>query len=330
MRVDRQFPSVLVLLVLGALALIFGCDDGDSGVVASPSADGIESPSVSPSPTRHLTSLDLPVRVAVTLPIFEDFARVAAGDHGEVFSLVPEGEDPQTYELTQSDLDRLSGVFFFFVNGLGLDSHLQEQIEANRDERSFVIPFAPNVRSPTESGLTAEQAMDEAHLWMDPDLAAIYVAIVADEFVIYDEVNRNYYDERYLAERMSLGALATELAAEIAAAVPEEQRRLVTYSDALTHLARRFDIEIVATARPISDSETEDEIIDRLVQVVENEDIPGVVAEFGHDDSILQAVASRTGIPVCTVHTDVADGTLKDYEALMRANVAEVIRCLGG
>jgi ABC-type Zn uptake system ZnuABC Zn-binding protein ZnuA len=321
-----------LILVLTGLAIVagvgVGCGD-DAGDLppTSPAATTALPTGPGSQTARPTTSLDLPVRVAVTLPIFEDLARQAAGDHGEVFSLVPQGADPRTYELTEDDLARLEGVLFFFVNGRGLDAHLEEAIEEHRDEEAFVIPFAPNVASPTVSGLTAEEAMDEAHLWLDPDLAAIYIAIVADEFVIYDGVNRAFYADNLNVASAQLEALKDELIAEVES-LPVEQRRMLVSSEAATHLARFLGLEVLGTA-DLGEGETGEQATQRLIQIVNDQSVPGVFAEYGHDDSVIEAVASATGVPVCMLHTDVASADLLNYEAMMRWNVSEILRCLG-
>lgn len=325
MNLTRLGMSLGFLSVL-VLALACGSNGRpDAGQASDPPGS---SPALQSRTPRPLTSLDLPVKIAVTLPVFEDFVRRAGGDHAEVFSLVPPGVAPENYEFTEDDIASMEGVLFFYVNGMGIDDHLQEAIEQYRDEQSYVIPFGPNVRSPTMSPMYADESGDEAHLWLDPDLAAVYVAIVADEFVIYDEVNRIYYDERLAEEIADLKGLGNDLAEEVEEGIPEARRLIVTHSEALTHLARRFSLEVVATALGSGINESRGETVDRLVQAVVANDVPAVFAEYGRDDEIMRAVAAEAGVEVCTLYTDVADAGLLGYEEMMRANVAEMIRCL--
>jgi ABC-type Zn uptake system ZnuABC Zn-binding protein ZnuA len=115
--------------------------DGEPPRAASlPAQDSVRLPAR--PPTEH----ELPIRIAVTLPIFEEFTRVGGGDNVDVISLIPPDADPHSYTLT--DTEALKGIDFFFLNGLGLDSRFRDVIESNRDEVSYVIPFAPNTLSP--------------------------------------------------------------------------------------------------------------------------------------------------------------------------------------
>lgn len=319
----------LALAVLTAAFTSIGCGAQSSNETASPGSAASGADDVTPSPIpRATTSLDLPARIAVTLPVFEDFVRQAGGDHAEVFSLVPVGVDPGTHQLGGEDIERLKGVKFFYANGLGLDDHILRSIEENRDERAYVIQFGPNVRSPTLRDVYADEAGDEPHLWLDPDLAAVYVAIVADEFVIYDEANRSFYEDRFRASRERLTSFADELSSQLSA-IPEERRMLVAGSEALTHFARRFSFDLFGLPAVDGAANGVAEAVQRLTRVVQENDVPAVFAEHGHDNSTIQAVAEQTGAEICTLHTDIAADDMPDYESIMRANVAEVIRCLG-
>jgi len=310
---------LLFCTVVGAALLLIACGESDPQESASPSE------TASPL-SDEVSSLELPVQVAVTLPLFEDFVREAAGDAAEVISLVPAGADPTTYSLTPADLDRLSGIDFFYVNGLALDDHLLELIESNRDERARVIPFSPNIRSPEGSGQTAAQAADEAHLWLDPSLASVYVEIVADEFNIYDNVNRSTYNSLFSAFRERMRDLVLELEQTLSA-IPEGRRLLVTENDDLTHLARRFGFEVVATADQQAGGA--EETVQSLAQIVRSEGVPAVFAFRGHDPTLMNDVAVAAGVPLCALYTDIIDESVSGYEDMMRANATELLTCLG-
>lgn len=324
-RADARVVSVLVAIFVSFA--VIGCGNGDqipSPATTSPTAGETGTPT-----QRTVTSLDFPVRIAVTLPIFEDFVRRVGGDHVEVFSLVPEGQDPTTYTLTAADIELLKGVKFVYVNGLGLDDQILESVEANRDEDAYVIPFGPNVRSPSGGGVYADEAGDEPHLWLDPDLAAVYVAIVADEFVIYDGTNRAFYDDKFRASTDALTGLADELSVQLSH-IPDGQRKLIASSEALAHVGRRFAFEIVGTVTGGGAGESDQDAVQRLVRLVEAEGVPAVFAEYGHDASLIEAVAEKTGAELCTLYTDIVDDDITNYEDMMRANVAGIVRCLGG
>ncbi|HET9476933.1 MAG TPA: metal ABC transporter substrate-binding protein [Dehalococcoidia bacterium] len=271
--------------------------------------------------------MDLPIRIAVTLRIFEEFAREAGGENVEVISLIPEGADPHSYQFTEQDIERMEGVDFFFLNGLGLDSRLQDVIEANRDESAYVIPFAPNILSPARDGRTAEEADDDPHLWLDPSLAYVYTEIVADELVIYDGVRKNAYDANFAAFRDLMLRLQGDLYAQLQD-VPAGRRKLITYHDAFDHFGRKFDLEVAGYAVGAPGDAPSPDSVGRLVQTVREQGIPAVFAEHGYDPGLMQQVATEAGVKLCTLYSERADPALT-YAQMMQANAEEILRCLG-
>jgi ABC-type Zn uptake system ZnuABC Zn-binding protein ZnuA len=308
--------------------VLAACGDGgpDAGLTGSSTAQ----------PTtleRELTELDLPIQVGVTLPLFEEFARVAGGENVEVVSLVPPSAEPHEFDRAGELSRDVSGIDFFFFNGLGLDRRLASAIETARDEEAYVVPFAANIRSPRGSelgnvDLTAEDARDNPHLWLDPNLAYIYVEIIADEFVIYDGVRKAFYDDNFTRFRDDMLALKDELSAEIET-IPQPRRKLVTYHNSFEHFARRFGMEVAGFALESPGSQPDAAAINALVARIQGEGIPAVFAEHGHETGAIIEIASRAGVPVCTLYSDVLPDSVDTYAEMMRANVAEMVRCLG-
>ena len=338
-RVPREgailrLPLLQAVCLASAVTLGFAfsaCGGGGSGGNSSS-----DSPRPSPSPSansiqlpdRSPTQLQLPIRIAVSLPLFQEFARTAGGDNVEVISLIPQGADPHTYQLKPEDIARMKGVDFFFLNGLGLDSRLQDVIEANRDEASHVIPFAPNINSPTANGRTAEQAGDNAHLWLDPTLASVYVEIIVDELDIYDGIHKDTYDANFRNFQQRMTDLQNQLTSSLKPVSPE-RRKLITYHDSFQNFARRFGFQVAGFAVPTPADSPPAGTASRLSTIVQDGALRAIFAETGYDAAIMQEVATSTGATLCTLATDMPDSSV-NYEDMMRANTAEIVRCLGG
>lgn len=305
------------------LALTAGCSGDGAG-------DRPENESPTPTqfqlPVRSPTELELPIRIAVTLPQFQEFAREAGGENVEVISLIPPDADPHSYELTQQDIEKMKGVDFFFLNGLGLDSRLQDVIEANRDENSHVIPYAPNILSPGGDGRTAEQAGDNAHLWLDPALAYVYTEIVADELDIYDGIRKDTYDANFQAFKERMLSLQDDIHLQLQA-LPPERRKMITFHNGFDHFGRKFGLEITGYAVETPNAAPPPDAVGRLAQTVREQGIPAVFAEYGYDPGLMQQVAAQAGIQLCTLYSDIVDPALS-FEEMMHRNADEIVRCL--
>ena len=300
-------------------------------------SSGGPSPSTAGAPTieaREPTELELPIRVAVTLPLFEEFVRAAGKENVEINSIMPSTTDPHAFTAVPDTAPGLAGIRFLFYNGLGLDTGPVEDMEIDLEAETFVVPFAPNIRSPRGSELgnpeiTAEEAGDNPHLWLDPMLAYVYAEIVADEFVIYDGVRQEFYNDNFAVFRDEMVELRDELAVQMEG-IPEASRKLVTYHDSFDHFARRFGFEVsgFAVARP---GETPDAAaIEALVGTIRDRGIPAVFAEHGYDRAVMEDIAARAGVDVCTLSSDIKPDDVATYADMMRRNTQEIVRCLGG
>jgi ABC-type Zn uptake system ZnuABC Zn-binding protein ZnuA len=324
----RLMSILCGIVAASTLFAVQSCSDSDS--MESATATVTATPvAITPDAERGPTQMELPIRVAVTLPIFVEFAKEAGGENVEVISLIPDGADPHSYEFTSADIERMKGIDFFFFNGLGLDDRLEAVIEENRDENSFVIPFSPNIRSPQGGGLTATQADDNSHLWLDPDLAYIYPEIAADEYIIYDGIREDFYTSNFVAARERALQTMAEVQ-QIVSTVPAERRKLVTLHDSFDHFGRRFGLTQSNFVTPTPGSPVSDEQINRTIQAVRDQQIPAVFAEFGYDRTAMERIGNETGVPVCTLYSDIIGGEIDTYRDLMLANAREIARCLGG
>jgi ABC-type Zn uptake system ZnuABC Zn-binding protein ZnuA len=325
---DGLRPLSTFSLVLSLLCLL---------AVSACGGDSPEEPSsATPGPTipvREPTELELPIRVVVTLPLFEDFVRAAGKENVEVVSVIPSGVSPHDYDPALDSLPELSRPRFFFYNGLELDSRVTETVEESVDDETFVVPFAPNIRSPRGSelgnpDLTADLAGDNAHLWLDPVLAYLYVEVIADEFTIYDGIRQGLYDDNFAAFREEMVQLREEVTAEIDK-IPQNRRKLVTYHSSFEHFGRRFGLEISGAAVTQPGAAPDAGTIDALVAKIQTEEIPAVFAENGYDRGLMEQIASRAGVDLCTLYSDILPDGVDTYLEMMRRNVAEMVRCLG-
>ena len=327
--------SVLALAVAVGLASCGGAGESPGPTSTPPTTSPTAPPTASPTrPISGPTSADLPLTVAVTVPIFGDFVRQIGGENVKVFSLLPADADPHTHKLTAEELGRIAEADFFFVNGLGLDDAITELIEENRREDAKVIPFAPNIRSPRgqELGdyeLTAQEADDNPHLWLDPMLARTYAEIVADTFDIYDGVNKSFYDGNFSTYRDRISQLDLEIRAELER-IPPENRKLITLHDSFEHFARRYGLEVIGFVVADPQQRPDEDNVAQLAETVRAQGVPAVFAEHGFDRDVIERVAAEAGVQVCNLYSDIVDETAPTYEEMMRSNIQEIAGCLGG
>ena len=130
--IGRRMQAILMATVL-ALALLLAaaaCSDDAGSEETQPAASGSE--------TRQATSPS--VSVVTTTNIMADWARNVGGDNVDVFSLVPVGADPHTFQPGAKDVARVARADLVLSVGLSLEgAWLKDLLEnAARDESAIV------------------------------------------------------------------------------------------------------------------------------------------------------------------------------------------------
>ncbi len=318
-------PTAIAAALLATLALA-ACGGGQ---------DTAPSPAVSPQRTVNVSRTTLPIQVGATLPVFADFAREMGKENVEVFSILPPGVDPHTYEPTPSDIRRIAEADIIFVNDKepGLEGAVLDLIQDNKREDAKVIAFMPNIRSPSgeradDPYFTAAKAGDNPHLWLDPFLARSYIDLIADTFIIKDGINADFYNDNREAYRQRLTELDNDITA-LVDQIPTENRTLVTSHNSFVHFAERYGLELLGFATPSSAQDPNPRDIQRLVTAIRDEGVPAVFSEPGIRDAVLRQVAAEADVQICVLYSDALDDQVQTYIDMMRFNADELARCLG-
>ena len=316
----RLAPAIAALL---AALLLAACDsDGQAGA---------------PSPRPSPASPGLPMRVAATLPLFADFVREVGADNVDVFSILPPGADPHTYEPTPSDIQRITEADIIFVNNLqaDLEGSILDSIESNKGQDTRVIPLMANFVSPRAQELgdpeiTAAEAGYNPHLWLDPLLARAYAEVIAEALASEDGSNAALYSDNLSRYGQQLVQLDGEIAATVQQ-IPPENRKLVTPHDAFPHLAGRYGLEVVGFVVPSPGQDPSPRDIADLTRAIRDQGVPAVFTEpqIGADSRLLEQIAADTGVQVCTLYSGALTDDVPTYIDMMRFNADELLRCLG-
>jgi manganese/iron transport system substrate-binding protein len=258
------------------------------------------------------------VRVVVSLGLFADFARQVSGDRADVSTLIPAGADPHTYNPPPGRVVRLTEADVVVMNGLGLESPVEDTLKENMPSSATLIELA--------EGLPVIDA--NPHLWLDVRNAIAYVERIRDALVEIDPAGAETYTanaDSYLAELRTLDA---EVAAAIDS-IPSDRRKLVTFHDAFSYLAQRYGLELtgVVVASPGKEPSAKD--VANLVNAIAAEDVPAVFKEPQFNARILELAADDAGVEVCTLYSGTLDKKVNTYVKLMRFNAREMARCLG-
>jgi ABC-type Zn uptake system ZnuABC Zn-binding protein ZnuA len=281
------------LAAAGALALtVAACGDADGDTSTDTAAAASEGA----------------VQVVATTSILGDVAQQLVGDDGEVIVLMGPGVDPHAYEPSAQDAARMREADLVVANGLQLEESLLDQLDAAETEQVPVFELAPQVdplayeESEVEHDDHADEGEDDhghgaedPHVWFDAQRMAEGITLLADELAeVAPAVAADEWAARADAYTDELLTIDAELA-DAFAAVPEDDRVMVTNHDALGYLAARYDIEVVGTVIPGASTQTEADArqFAELAETVEEAGIDTIFAENTDSARLAEQLASE-------------------------------------
>ncbi len=262
------------------------------------------------------------MQVTVSFSILADFAEQVVGERGTVEYLVPIGEEPHEYEPVPSDFQKVSDADVFYVNGLDLEEWLSGLVQNVGD-----VPIVELTGGIEPVPLEGEDGSDP-HAWLSPELAPVYIENLVEDLVERDPEGEEEYRENadaYLEELEELHEWTVEETDQ----VQEEDRYIVMSENAFKYFGRSYNFETDGVWEINSHEEGTPGQINRLVDLVEEEQIPALFVESTIDQRYMETVSDNTGVDIFgEVYTD-ALGTegsgAETYIDMMRHNVETIV-----
>ncbi|MBF4568059.1 zinc ABC transporter substrate-binding protein [Plantibacter sp. VKM Ac-2880] len=264
--------------------------------------------------------------VVATTNILGDVVGELLGDQAEVMTLMPPDADPHSFEISARDAARITGAQLIVSNGLGLEEGLAQHLETAAEEG---VPLV-EAGSLVDVLETASGAADP-HFWTDPvQMVAVVGGVteaVIDEVPGVDAAEVRSNAERYTAE---LEALDAEMA-EAFAAIPVEQRKLVTNHHVFGYLAARYDFAVIGAVIPsgttLAAPSASD--LDELSTAIEDAGVHTIFADSSQPDRLVQVLADEADVyvavvPLFTESLTAGSGEAPTYLTMMLANTERI------
>jgi len=271
---------------------------------------------------------DRPV-VLTTFTVLADMARNVAGDHLRVESITKAGAEIHEYEVTPSDLRKADDAQLILDNGLGLELWFAKFID--RIDAPHVVLSDGVDTIPIAEG--SYQGRANPHAWMSPVAAQIYITNIEKAFVDLDPANAADYRANAAAYRNRIAALQTELVTEIAA-LPENQRALVTCEGAFPYLARDGGLTERYIYPVNGDAESTPQQVAGLIAFIRENQVPAVFCESTVNGNTQRQIAAESGARFGGIlyvdSLSEADGPVPSYLDLLRHDVDTIVAGLTG
>lgn len=267
--------------------------------------------------------------VLATTTILADITRNVAGERAQVKSLLPVGTDPHGYQLTPTDVAKITNSTVLVQNGLEYELFLGTALENAGGKR--IIVTATDGLTP-RSAAQAGQGSGDPHMWLDPKLVITYVENIRDGLILADPEGKATYTanaEAYITQLKALDAWIVEQVNSI----PAERRLLVTNHEALGYFADRYGFTIVGTVIPSlsTGASTSAQELAAVIDQVKSTGAPAIFLGDVENPDLANQIAAETGIRVVAdLHLEsLTDGApAATYIEMMKYNVARIVEAL--
>lgn len=324
-----SWRSLIMLWAMGAALLALASCAGAMPKPASRAAPVADATLPTLAPITLAAGEKL--RVVATTNIIGDVVRQIGGDAIDLAQLLPAGTDPHSYQARPDDLRQLNRANVIFINGLHLEEAMQPVL-ANLDGNAPVI--AVNIGVPIRElgdAATGHAGVDP-HTWMDARNVKRWVENIAAVLSALDPAHAELFVANAAAYQTQLDELHQELVAA-AAAIPVQQRNLVTDHDNLGYLADAYGFTVTGAVIPSLSTlaAPSAQELAALQQQVEQEDVKAIFVGTTVNPNVANQIASDTGAVVAPIYTGSlsdASGPAATYIDMMRYDMTQIVAAL--
>lgn len=271
-----------------------------------------------------------PKVIVCTTGILADVVRQFA-DSAEVIALMGPGTDPHLFKPTKGTLDDLTRADVIVANGLHLEGRMQDVLEKFR--RTKPVIFASDAIDDSQLLFGDEaKTIPDPHIWMNAALWANAAAHIATELDVLLYVNPGAV-EGYIDQLLALDVEVNEMMA----AIPAQQRVLVTAHDAFQYFGEAYQVEVMGLQGISTQSDYGIRDVSNMVELLTSRKIKAVFVESSISDRSMNAViegAARRDWTIAlggTLYTDALgpeESQAATYVGLMSSNALTIQQAL--
>ncbi len=282
------------------------------------------------------------IQVVATTNIVADWVENIGGDRVEVFSLVPAGADPHSYQPGAKDVARVADAQLVLSVGLDLEgSWLEELLQNAARAPSNIVTLGDGldpIEFEEEEGEEEEEGGEEhhgefdPHFWFDPLRVKLAVDDIAARLSALDPARADTFSANaasYKAELEELHGWTIQQFINL----PEERRVLVTSHDSFQYFAQVYGFEVVGTVLSAGTTEVEPsaEHLASLVELVRDYSVPAIFGETTVSERLATSIVTETGAELVRLHSGslgIEGSGAETFIEMIRTNVGRIAAAL--
>ena len=347
-------PDTVALLGLVGVLILVACSDSAEGSESTQSSVLAATASVPETARPAPIGASAALNVATTMNIIADWVKNVGGDRVEVFSILPLGADPHSYQPGARDVARVANADLVFAVGLSMEASWLEELIHNASADASKIVELGEIADPIKVGEIEHERDEQSeeagghadedegnraygeldpHFWFDPLRAKRAVSDIAARLSALDPAGADTYGANAHAYNQQLDQLDAWIRAKVDS-VPVGRRLLVTSHDSFRYFAERYGFVVVGTVIPgvTTEREPSAQEMAELVDKIRDSKVPVVFVENTVSDRLARRIADEAGV---RIERELSTGSFggsgmgsDTYIAMIKKNVETIVEAL--
>ena len=273
-------------------------------------------------------SLNKKLDVVATTGIVADIVKNIGGDKISLFTLIPPGADPHTFQPRPSDYSRMVDADVVFINGAGLEEFLNKSFKEVM-KKANIVSLSRGLKLKMSS---LKKGEPNPHVWFSPLNIIVWAEKISDELKKLDPANGSYYTANMRNYVTKLKSLDSWIRKEINT-IPPEKRKLITGHYFMDYFADEYGFKIIGAIfkSETTASQPSAKDISNLVNTIKRGPVKAIFVGKYSNKKVANEIAKESGAVVVPIYTGTLDkqgGEVCSYIDLMKYDVTMIVKNL--
>lgn len=259
--------------------------------------------------------------VGASIAPLADFVKQVGGDYVDVFTIVPPGVNPHSFELTPGLMTKLSKTDVLVFNGAGLEFWLDNVIDNLKGKKATFTSDGLHIHEDEHH----DHAHGNPHVWLNPQNAVHQVTKIYSALADADPQHKAVYESNAALYIKHLTIVDQDIAQEVESWA---QKKFVCFHPAWEYFAERYGLDMAGVIEKRPGQEPSPRDIVEIIKTVEDIGATAIFVEAQFPSRVAEMIAEESDISVVPLDPLGGSQNLTGYVELLRYNVAQMAKVM--
>lgn len=275
------------------------------------------------------------LNVGVTLHPYFSWVSNIVGDKANVIPIIPEDNDPHSYQPRPQDLVSLKNLDVIVINNQGHDEYIKPMLKAADAEKMPIIdtskglPLIPIFKDAKDDPASSETKVSyNSHTYIAITGAIQQIQAIARELGILRPAYADFYKQNAKAYIKRLRGMLSDALAKLGN-LDASEVRIATVHDGYSYLLQELGIEVAAVIQPRHGIEPNPRQLQDTIRRIKQANVNALFSELDYQKKYVDIIFQETGCRVYKL-SHVSNGKYRadKFEQDMKQNLDTIIQAL--